>query len=65
MQLHPGHAVFEGRKPALIDAMYQSFTVAPMFVFYELAFAMGYRPELAQAVHEAVAVQHRAWAAAA
>lgn len=64
MQLHPGHAVFEGRKPALIDGMYQSFSVAPLFVFYEGAFAVGYRPELAQTVHEAVAEQHAAWAAA-
>lgn len=63
MQLHPGHAVFEGRKPALIDAMFQSFSVAPLFVFYEGAFAMGYRPELAQAVHQAVEAQHAAWAA--
>ena len=35
------------------------------FVFYELAFALGYRPELASAVHASVAAQHAAWAAAA
>jgi len=62
MQLHPGHAIFEGRKPALVDAMYQSFSVAPLFVFFEGAFALGYRPELAQLVHEGVATQHHAWA---
>lgn len=65
MQLHPGHKVFEGRKPALMDAMYQSFSVAPLFVFYEAAFALGYRPELAQAVHAGVAAQHAAWAGGA
>ena len=65
MQLHPGHAVFEGRKPALIDGMYQSFSVAPLFVFYEGAFALGYRPALAQAVHANVQAQHAAWVAAA
>ena len=64
MQIHPGHAIFEGRKPALMDAMYQSFSVAPLFVFYEAAFALGYRPELAQAVHAGVASQHAAWARA-
>ena len=57
MQLHPGHKVFEGRKPALLDGMVQSFSVAPLFVFYEGAFALGYRPELSAAVHESVAAQ--------
>lgn len=60
MQLHPGHKVYEGRKPALLDGMYQSFSVAPLFVFYEGAFAMGYRPLLQQQVHQAVAVAHAA-----
>lgn len=64
MQLHPGHKIFEGRRPALLDAMYQSFSVAPLFVWYEGAFALGYRPELAASVHQAVAAQHVAWAAA-
>ena len=63
MQLHPGHAIYEGRKPALIDSFYQSISVAPLFVFFEGAFALGYRPELAQAVHVAVAAQHAAMAA--
>ena len=45
--------------------MYQSFTVAPLFVFYEAAFALGYRPALAEAVHARVLAQHALWAAAA
>ena len=60
MQLHPGHKIYEGRKPALLDGMYQSFSVAPLFVFYEGAFAMGYRPVLQQQVHQAVAMAHAA-----
>jgi uncharacterized membrane protein YGL010W len=59
MQLHPGHAVFEGRKPALLDGMYQSFSVAPLFVFYEGAFALGYKPDLAKQVHSAVEAERR------
>jgi 2-hydroxy fatty acid dioxygenase len=41
MQIHPGHAVFEGRKPALLDSFVQSLVVAPLFVFLELLFALG------------------------
>lgn len=36
MQIVPGHWYFEGRKPALLDSLIQSFTLAPLFVFYEL-----------------------------
>jgi uncharacterized membrane protein YGL010W len=39
-----GH-VFEGRKPALTDNLFQIF-VAPIFLCAELAFALGYKPEL-------------------
>lgn len=46
MQLHPGHAVFEKVKPALIDGFGQSFSVAPLFAFYEGAWAAGLHGEL-------------------
>ncbi len=46
MQLHPGHAVFEGAKPALLDAFGQSFSVAPLFAFYEGLYAAGFHQEL-------------------
>jgi uncharacterized membrane protein YGL010W len=39
-----GH-VFEGRKPALTDNLFQIF-VAPVFLCAELAFALGYKPKL-------------------
>jgi len=45
-----GH-VFEGRKPALADNLFQIF-VAPIFLCAELFFALGYRPQLRAAVHE-------------
>ncbi len=39
-----GH-VFEGRKPALADNLFQIF-VAPIFLCAELFFALGYKPKL-------------------
>ena len=39
-----GH-VFEGRKPALADNLFQIF-VAPIFLMAEVFFALGYKPEL-------------------
>ena len=40
-----GHAVWEKRRPALMDNLVQVF-VAPIFLVAETAFAMGLRPEL-------------------
>lgn len=39
-----GHA-FEGRKPALVDNLFQIF-VAPIFLAAEVFFALGYKPDL-------------------
>ncbi len=52
-----GH-VFEGRKPALADNLFQIF-VAPIFLCAELFFALGYKPKLHAAV-QARAAQMRA-----
>jgi uncharacterized membrane protein YGL010W len=43
-----GH-VFEGRKPALADNLFQIF-IAPIFLCAELFFALGYKPKLHAAV---------------
>ena len=43
-----GH-VYEGRKPALADNLFQIF-VAPIFLAAEAFFALGYKPQLHQAV---------------
>jgi hypothetical protein len=61
MQLHPGHGVFEGRKPALLDSVLQAFLDAPLFVWYEVAFACGYDPSLKQELDAAVQARHVAW----
>jgi len=43
-----GH-VYEGRKPALMDNLFQVF-VAPIFLAAEVLFALGYKPKLHEEV---------------
>ena len=45
-----GHGMFEGRAPALFDNIFQAFFLAPLFVWLEILFALGYRPELKRRV---------------
>jgi uncharacterized membrane protein YGL010W len=45
-----GHG-FEGRKPALVDNLFQIF-IAPLFLAAEVFFALGYKPRLHAAVQE-------------
>lgn len=52
-----GH-VFEGRKPALADNLFQIF-VAPIFLCAEIFFVLGYKPQLHAAVQKR-ALQMRA-----
>ncbi|KAH6670549.1 hypothetical protein B0J14DRAFT_98873 [Halenospora varia] len=49
-----GHGVFERRAPALLDNLVQALVLAPFFVFMEMLFKFGYRPELQKRVNEAV-----------
>lgn len=49
-----GHGVFEGRAPALMDNLVQAFFLAPFFVWMEMLFRLGYRPELRKRLDEAV-----------
>ena len=55
-----GH-VFEGRKPALTDNLFQIF-VAPIFLAAEVFFALGYKPALHAAVQERARQMRAAWA---
>eukprot|EP00879_Flechtneria_rotunda_P002726 GHRR01002932.1.p1 GENE.GHRR01002932.1~~GHRR01002932.1.p1 ORF type:complete len:207 (+),score=52.46 GHRR01002932.1:236-856(+) len=55
MQIHPGHGILEGRKPALLDSFIQALTLAPLFVWYELLFLLGYRPKLYQQLQQSIA----------
>ena len=52
-----GH-VYEGRKPALVDNLFQVF-VAPIFLAAEVFFALGYKPALHESVQRR-AMQMRA-----
>ena len=54
-----GHA-YEGRKPALVDNLFQIF-VAPIFLAAEVFFALGYKPKLHESVQRR-ALQMRAQA---
>ncbi|KAL2269781.1 hypothetical protein VTJ83DRAFT_1965 [Remersonia thermophila] len=49
-----GHGKFEGRAPALLDNLFQAIFLAPLFVWLELLFLLGYRPELKKRVDAAV-----------
>ncbi|SCU92793.1 LAME_0F01508g1_1 [Lachancea meyersii CBS 8951] len=37
-----GHAVFERRRPAVVDNLVQSLITAPFLILFELLFALGY-----------------------
>lgn len=41
-----GHAVHEKRAPALTDNLLQALVLAPFFVVFEVAFALGYKLEI-------------------
>ncbi|KAI9702043.1 MAG: hypothetical protein M1836_001387 [Candelina mexicana] len=49
-----GHGMFEGRAPALLDNLVQAFILAPFFVWFEILFSLGYRPELKSRMDQAV-----------
>mmetsp|Transcript_33440 Transcript_33440/g.59831 ORF Transcript_33440/g.59831 Transcript_33440/m.59831 type:complete len:201 (-) Transcript_33440:285-887(-) len=61
MQIHPGHAVFEKRRPALLDSFFQSLVMANLFVWMELLFLLGYRPQLHSQVMRFVEADIKAW----
>ncbi|RCI15666.1 hypothetical protein L249_3378 [Ophiocordyceps polyrhachis-furcata BCC 54312] len=52
-----GHGKFEGRAPALLDNLVQAIFLAPMFVWLELLFKLGYRKELQSRVEKAVRLE--------
>ncbi|KAL9601368.1 MAG: hypothetical protein Q9219_002544 [cf. Caloplaca sp. 3 TL-2023] len=52
-----GHGIFEGRAPALMDNLVQAFFLAPFFVWMEILFRLGYRPELRNRLDKAVKVE--------
>ena len=58
-QVVVGHGFFEGRKPALLDSLFQAFTMAPLFVVYETIFMMGFNLDLKAQIDLNVARMHK------
>lgn len=52
-----GHGAFEKRAPALLDNLVQAVFLAPIFVWLEFLFKLGYRRELQARVDKAVQVE--------
>jgi len=49
-----GHGKFEGRAPALLDNVVQALFLAPFFVWFEILFSLGYRPDLKRRLDKGV-----------
>lgn len=49
-----GHGFFEGRAPALLDNLVQALLLAPFFIWFEILFRLGYRPELKGRLDKAI-----------
>lgn len=56
--------VFEKRAPALTDSFFQSLMLAPLFVWFEVLFLLGYRPALRARLQERVDANIRKYRAA-
>ncbi|KAF2859137.1 DUF962-domain-containing protein [Piedraia hortae CBS 480.64] len=56
-----GHGVYEGRAPALLDNLVQAIFLAPFFVWLEILFFFGYRPELKSRLDKAVQSDIAKW----
>jgi uncharacterized membrane protein YGL010W len=64
VQIYFGHTVAEKRRPALLDSFFQSLVLAPLFVWFELLFLLGYRKDLRDEVQRKSAENIAAWKAA-
>ena len=55
IQIHPGHAVIEGAKPAVLDSFGGALTSAPLFAFYEGVWLLGINKGLQERTNALVA----------
>lgn len=55
IQIHPGHAIFEGAKPAVLDSFGGALTSAPLFAFYEGVWLLGINKGLQEKTNALVA----------
>lgn len=51
-----GHGVYEKRAPALLDSLLQALVLAPLFVWLEGLFVLGYRKDLQKRLHSKIGV---------
>ena len=58
-----GHGAFEKRSPALLDSLVQALTLAPLFVWLELLFVLGYKPAMAKKIDTDAKASIAAWRA--
>ena len=54
MQVIVGHNLIEKRKAALLDSLWDALFMAPIFTFYEMLFALGFRDSFARALQAKV-----------
>lgn len=52
-----GHGRYEGRKPALLDNLVQALFLAPLFVWYEILFKLGFYKQLKSDVEAGIEVE--------
>eukprot|EP00542_Grammatophora_oceanica_P012082 CAMPEP_0194030558 /NCGR_PEP_ID=MMETSP0009_2-20130614/3996_1 /TAXON_ID=210454 /ORGANISM="Grammatophora oceanica, Strain CCMP 410" /LENGTH=116 /DNA_ID=CAMNT_0038670523 /DNA_START=177 /DNA_END=527 /DNA_ORIENTATION=- len=48
VQIHPGHMIYEGARPAVLDSVGGAITSAPLFAFYEGLWYLGLHKEMQQ-----------------
>ncbi|KAI9221179.1 DUF962 domain-containing protein [Blastocladiella britannica] len=51
------HFVFEKRAPAFLDSVHQALVMAPLFVWMEVLFMLGYKPEMEARMQKQVDVE--------
>lgn len=56
-----GHYFFESRAPAFLDNIFQAFLLAPLFIFMELLFVLGYRPALYKRISDKTRTSITTW----
>jgi len=55
VQIHPGHLIIEGAKPALMDSLGDALSAAPLFAYHEFIFLVGFRKSLEEDILARVA----------
>jgi len=50
MQIHPGHMIFEGRRPAIADDTIGGLLAAPLFTWFEVLFFFGWNTQLKDSI---------------